>query len=430
MSNALAIAAVTAVLKDLLENGLVSDSITTSVGDVIVTALPPDRISVGTDERAQLNLFLYQVSQNRNADWVSRELRQHSPRLMGEPRSTNPPLALDLHYLLTAYGAKDFQAELLLGYAMQLLHEMPVLTRDLIHTALKNVSTVNTSSILSQALAAVSVSDLADQVGQIKISPEFFNMEETSKLWSALQTHYRPSAAYQASMVLIDSRSSNKPVDSYLMPFPTPLIEQVIAPAEVGQLIVAGSTLVIRGKRLRGDLTRIRLGGIDTLLVPQDVQETQISLPLSPNLYAGVQSVQVVHTMMGTLNMPYRQFESNVAAFVLHPRIAASVERVQGSGNDLCSANIAVKFNPKVGKEQRVVLLLNEVSSGGALAYSFAVQPRSEDTDAIAIHIKDVKAGTYFVRVQVDGAQSLLSINQSGEYDSPQVFISVPISAP
>lgn len=51
MSNALAIAAVTAVLKDLLENGLVSDSITTSVGDVIVTALPPDRISVGTDER-------------------------------------------------------------------------------------------------------------------------------------------------------------------------------------------------------------------------------------------------------------------------------------------------------------------------------------------------------------------------------------------
>lgn len=424
MSNALAIAAVTAVLKDLLENGLVNDSITTSVGDVIVTALPPDRISVGTDERAQLNLFLYQISQNRNADWVSRELRQGSSRIAGEPRSTNPPLAVDLHYLLTAYGAKDFQAELLLGYAMQLLHEMPVMSRDIIHTALKNASTVNTSSVLSQALAAVSVSELADRVGQIKICPEFFNMEETSKLWSALQTHYRPSAAYQASMVLIESRSSNKLVDPHAMPFPQPIVEQVIAPAGTGNLIVAGSMLVIRGKRLRGDVTRIRLGGIEKLLVPQDVQETQITLPLPPNLYAGLQSVQVVHTIMGTTTMSHHQVESNVAAFVLHPALAVEVERVQSSSNDLRSAEIEVKISPKVGKAQRVVLLLNEVSSGGAIAYSFAASSRTDDTDSIAIPVKDVKAGTYLVRVQVDGAHSPLSINQAGEYDSPQVTIS------
>ncbi len=125
---------------------------------------------------------------------------------MGEPRSTNPPLALDLHYLLTAYGAKDFQTELLLGYAIQFLHENPVLTSDIIHTALKNVSTVNTSSILSQALADVSVSALAEQIGQIKIWPEFLDMEQTSRLWSTLQTQYRLSVAYQPSMVIIDSR--------------------------------------------------------------------------------------------------------------------------------------------------------------------------------------------------------------------------------
>lgn len=71
MSNALSTAAVTGVIKYLLENGLVSDAIAASVGDVIVTAIPPDRITVGTDERAQLNLFLYQVTQNRNVDWVS-----------------------------------------------------------------------------------------------------------------------------------------------------------------------------------------------------------------------------------------------------------------------------------------------------------------------------------------------------------------------
>ena len=46
----------------------------------------------------------------------------------GRLRLTNAPLALDLHYLLSAYSGGDLHAEILLGYAMQLLHEMPVLT--------------------------------------------------------------------------------------------------------------------------------------------------------------------------------------------------------------------------------------------------------------------------------------------------------------
>ncbi|MBD0389035.1 MAG: DUF4255 domain-containing protein, partial [Nostoc sp. C3-bin3] len=273
MSNVLSIAAVTAVLKVLLENGLVSDPITASVGDVIVTALPPDRISVEADERAQINLFLYQVTQNRNVDWLSQEFRSKHSRMNGNPRSPTPPLALDLHYLLTAYGAKDFQAELLLGYAMHLLHKTPALTSDIIENTLINASTTNTSSGFSQALASVSVSDLVEQIGQIKLTPEFFNMEETSKLWSALQTHYRPSATYLASMVLIES-SNDKSEGLYIMPLSQPSIEQVLAPAKTDQMIVAGTTLVIRGKRLRGEITQIRLSNTETLLVPQEVKET------------------------------------------------------------------------------------------------------------------------------------------------------------
>ncbi|NJL42069.1 MAG: DUF4255 domain-containing protein [Leptolyngbyaceae cyanobacterium SM1_4_3] len=73
MSNTLAIAAVTAMLKDILENRLANHAVAISIGDLLVTALPPDRISVGSDERPQLNVFLYQVSQNRNADWIEHE---------------------------------------------------------------------------------------------------------------------------------------------------------------------------------------------------------------------------------------------------------------------------------------------------------------------------------------------------------------------
>ncbi|BAY22330.1 hypothetical protein NIES2100_20930 [Calothrix sp. NIES-2100] len=120
---------------------------------MIVTALPPDLITVGIDERAQLNLFLYQVTQNRNVDWVSPEFRSKNLRINKNSRS-HPPLALDLHYLLTAYGAKDFQAELLLGYAMQLFHRTPAIAN-----ALKNASTRNQNNVFSQALAGVSVFD-------------------------------------------------------------------------------------------------------------------------------------------------------------------------------------------------------------------------------------------------------------------------------
>ena len=80
MSNALALGAVTAVLRDLLNNGLIDQDMTGTIGgNVSVTALPPDRIDVGENrEKSQLNLFLYQVTPNqgwRNVGLPSRDAR-------------------------------------------------------------------------------------------------------------------------------------------------------------------------------------------------------------------------------------------------------------------------------------------------------------------------------------------------------------------
>jgi hypothetical protein len=422
MSTALSIVAVTAVLKDLLENGLVSDSITASVGDVLVSALPPDLIKVGSDERAQLNFFLYQVTQNRNVDWVSQEFRGRNSRINKTQRSVNPPLALDLHYLLTAYGAKDFQAELLLGYAMQLLHTTTVITSELIENALNNASTSNTTSLISQAFAGVSISKLAEQIGQIKLSPEFLNMEDSSKIWSALQTHYRPSASYQASMVLIESSDLNQSDGSYTQLWTEPSIEQVTPSAQTEQLIFAGSTVILRGKRLCGDVTRIRVGKTEKLLVPENIKETQIRLKLPDDLYAGLQSVQVAHLTMGNAENT-ENIASNVAAFVIHPKISVSLNQVVNSGEDLRRVDITVKFYPNIGKTQRVVLLLYEMSSSNALVRCIAVPSVNEDTDVMTISVENMKPGSYLIRVRVDGVASPLEINQTGEYYSPQVTI-------
>src|SRR5690606_23150792 len=110
MSTALAIAAVTAVLKDLLYNGVI-DHLPPGMNDVQVSALPPDRIKTNDEEPSRLNLFMYHVTPNMG--W--RNVGLPSVDSQGN-RVTNPPLPLDLHYLLTGYGAPEHHPEILLGY--------------------------------------------------------------------------------------------------------------------------------------------------------------------------------------------------------------------------------------------------------------------------------------------------------------------------
>src|SRR5947207_515280 len=106
MSSALAIAGVTTVLKHLLGNALISQAAAASLGDVTITALPPDRVSTGPEERTQLNLYLHRLTPD--SSW-----RHGSMFTSQKEGHDNLPLALELHYLLTAYGEREMQAEVL-----------------------------------------------------------------------------------------------------------------------------------------------------------------------------------------------------------------------------------------------------------------------------------------------------------------------------
>ena len=77
---------------------------------------------------------------------------------------------------------------------MRVLHDHPLLGADEIRTALPN-------------------NDLADQIERIRITPQPMPVDEFSKLWTTFQVGYRISAAYQVSVVLIDStRPSRTPL--------------------------------------------------------------------------------------------------------------------------------------------------------------------------------------------------------------------------
>lgn len=213
VSSALSLASVTAVLRRVLENGLVTQGASASIGgDVTVSALPPDRMALGPDERPQLNLFLYHVTPNTGRRLLSRSGQEAGGEAQAQPsrahdRASGPaiagPMALDLYYLLTACGAQDFQSELILGYAVCTMQGTPTLSREAIRTALVALSRTGDGRIVPSALAALADSPLADQVEQIKIEPQFISVEEMSRVWTSLQARYRPSAVYKVSSVII-----------------------------------------------------------------------------------------------------------------------------------------------------------------------------------------------------------------------------------
>ena len=419
MSNFLAVATVTATLSRTL-----AAAVGTDVSAANVTTLRPD----DAPDRG-VNVYLYQVAPNgawRNADLPT---RRDDGRLVQRPR-----VALDLQYLLSFYGNEaQFEPQRLLGSVVRALHARPVLTRQMIRDTVSDPDN-----------AFLAGSNLADEVELIKFTPSSLSLEELSKLWSVFfQVPYALSVAYQASVVLIEPEVTPQealPVrerNVYVVPFRQPTIEQIMSQAGDDQPvlpdrpILAGHRLILVGKQLRGEVTRVRIGGVEA--EPQAVGDTQIGVTLPENLRAGLQGVQVVHYIKaGTPPTPHRGSESNVAAFVLRPTITATASNVQGSGGDPRSADIEFDFDPQVERSQRVVLLLNEFqppSDRPARAYTFSAPPRNEPTDpdetnSITVPISGVEPGTYLVRVQVDGAESTLGFDEATEhYDSPRVSL-------
>jgi hypothetical protein len=127
--------------------------------------------------------------------------------------------------------------------------------------------------------------------------------------------------------------------------------------------------------------------------------------------------VQVVHqVLMGNPPAPHRGVESNVAAFVLRPTVVPPVGFAGGQVN--------LQLNPVVGKNQRVVLLLNERTAAAPVAYTFTAPPRPADATSIQVSVSGVKTGVeYFVRVQVDGAESPLNLDPASGPIGPTVTI-------
>jgi hypothetical protein len=431
MSNFLAIAAVTEVLRELVDQ-----AVSAAVPDfqVEVATGRPDEIDED-DGRAHVNAFLYQTMPNPALSNHDLPTRRTGGGLVARPRA-----ALDLHYLLTFQGDPAMDVpERLLGATVAALHGRPQLDRQLIRDVI--ASQVGSKPFLAQV-------DLADQVELVKFTPLALDLEEMSKLWSIFfQVPYYLSIAYVGSVVLIEAAGSAQaalpvrgPIPSadpdlpdepdgrniYVDPFRFPRIDAVVAGSSDADPILAGGTIRIRGHALRGDVTGVTLNGL-ALDPPPDPDDREIEVPLTsppvPDaaLRAGVRGVQVVHhRLMGRPETPHRGVESNVAPFVLRPLIVSATVANVALDGDFRSAEIQLVLDPPVGKRQRAVLLLNELEppvppTRPARAYAFEAPSRDlpgepDSTTALTIAVARVRPGSYLVRVQIDGAESPLTI--------------------
>jgi hypothetical protein len=384
MSNTLAIGAVTATLRSLLETEIAREG-----GGLRVTTLPPDKAQTfnAGEGGGWINLFLYHTQ--INPAWRN----TNSPRQVKPNESGFPPLGLDLFYLVTAYEKADGDSSVLahrmLGRAMLVLHDHPLLGADEIR-------------------AVVPDNDLADQIERVRITPHAMSLEDLSKLWMIFQTGYRISAAYQVSLVLIDSRRSARtplPVltrgeddsgpqaQADLVP-PFPALLTATLPDDQRSTRV-GDEVSLGGVHLDGDNVAVRFTTIrltNPQVEPASGTEKEVKVTV-PDLPAGSYTIAVRVSKAGQLDRFTNEYPLQIA-----PRITNITPSTAPAGN----LTLTIKCSPDVLPEQRVTLLFRD--------REVAAQAHTASTDTLDFALTDLDPGEYFVRLRVDGVDSLLVI--------------------
>jgi hypothetical protein len=392
MSNPLAIAAVTATLRNLLTAGISADP---DLADVTVTMQPVDRARTGVTTANQLNVFLYHILPS--AAWRNMDM----PTRLHNGESGVPPLALNLYYLITAYGRDDDArvpfSHHLLGRAMSVLGDHPLLNADDIKAALPN-------------------SDLWSQVERIRFTLQPLPQDELSKLWTGFQTGFRLSMAYEAAVVLIDSGLSAKTALPVLarrqgdtgvdveasMTAPYPNLTGMKLPNNQ-RSVVPGDTVVLQGSKLSGDRLTVNFDNpnlpnpiVVPVVLPGSDTEVAVKIPDVPATWvAGYYTVTVTVSLA---KQPDRTTNAGSLAIspVITSRLPLAVKQVRGT------ATITLQSKPDLRPGQRVALLLGdrEITAPDRAAQS------NQTTFAVPIPLPPVKPVSSRIRLRVDGVDS------------------------
>lgn len=439
MSNFLAIGGVSATLQVLLRDRmeLPAGMVRTDLQVTISTPQPEDDTQAA--EPTRVNLFLYRATENG-------ALKNQMIPGQGHPSEYgHPPLSLVLHFMLTAYGATDdnglineTRAHFLLGSAMRVLHDYPVITDSLTTIHLPSTQILHSS--------------LRGEFEHVKICLDPLSLEDLSKVWTALTRPYRLSAAYTVSVVQIESRRLKTlaaPVLTrriHLAVSKRPQIANVyrtpVLPGEpIGDIRAhVLQELTIEGENFRAAQTWVKLGDLEPIgvqpasdreiriVVPDDIYPADADHPLprpipaADRLRAGPQTVEVQILRptevveggldRGVVGVDDRRQSSNHFVFLLAPEISGLNPPSVAAGG-FAGAVLTVTGRRLFQSGVRTVVLVGDVS--------IPVQnpgPGGPQTDTsiqvslvvLGLTTPSTPAGLYPVRVMVNGVQSMENV--------------------
>src|SRR5262245_52439714 len=150
--------------------------------DPVVSALidNENRISLESpfdlkdDDSVRLSIYLYRIVEDPYTK------NQFPVRGNGD-HLRKPPLTLDLNYLVTPLVGNPREQQIVLGKVMQVLYDRTILQgSDL-------------------------VGSLADSTDELRVILNPVTLEETTRVWQALEMSYRLSVCYVVRVVLVDS---------------------------------------------------------------------------------------------------------------------------------------------------------------------------------------------------------------------------------
>jgi hypothetical protein len=403
MSNHLAVATVTAALRQAVQ-----DALNEAVSGAMAQVGRPKAGADDEDGSPLVNVFLYQVA----ADPAQRN--NHLPSRTGDGRTRGQTVAaLDLHYLLSFYGVADtYGPEVLLGVVTRALEHRPIIGRELIEKAIEE-----SGSVLDDT-------DLHRAAERVRLTPINLSIDDLSKLWSVMfQVPYVLSTAYKCSTVLIESVESGgagPPVTSVGLGVVTlggPIIDAVESAVGPGAPIVWGGSLVLRGKGLDRDGMILRVGGLTADLAAATRTADRLTLPLAPASFGGqalaAGSVSVQTLMAPPSGMPaHLARPTDRAAFTLRavPSLPpGAVQADAAAPGDPTDGEITVAFSPPIAKDQEVRLLLDERTTTAPKSYSLKPVPIADAAYPAAqlkFVFEQVRAASYLLQVTVDGAAS------------------------